>query len=118
MIIAVRPRYLRAFVHLRPVGRVEFGGFMDVTGTAQSLGPEVGVFVPQLRVARELVEHLRPLAVPLRVFFLGEYLFGHVARTDDGAWHDAGDLFAWPGEAEDVPGQDADAFPGLLQRTR
>ena len=85
---------------------------------AQFVGAEVGVLVPQFLVLRHLVEHLAAFAVPFGVLRLVEDLFGHVARSNHRAGHDAGDLLPRPCESEDVARQHTHTLPGLLDRPR
>ena len=110
------PRHDSARIHFHLVFPVELGRLGERAFLAELVGAKVGVAVPQLLVPRHLVEHLAPLAVPLGVLRLVEYLLGHVSWADHRAGHDAGYLPARPGKAEYVPGEDADALARLLER--
>ena len=100
------------------MGDVEVGRRLEVAVRAERLGADVGVLLPELHVLRHLVEHLRPLAVPVGMRLPVEDGVGHVAGADDGAGHDAGYLLPRSGETEDVPGKHPDALPRLLQTSR
>ncbi|KKL53193.1 hypothetical protein LCGC14_2277880, partial [marine sediment metagenome] len=94
------PCGLRAGVHLVPVFAVELRGLSAAAFTAEALGPDSGVLIPQVGVGRKGVQHLRPLALPLWVLLAVEEAVGHVAGADDGAGHEPSDLDARPGQAQ------------------
>ena len=80
---------------------------------SQSLGANLGVALPEGFVRRKRIDHSRSLAVPFGMLVAIENVVGHVAGANDGAGHDAGDLFAWAGESEHRAGEDGFAVCAL-----
>ena len=107
-----RPR-----VHLLAMLPVELGGLGQPALGPQAFGADLGILGPECFVGREGIDHLGPLALPLRVLVAVEDAVGHVVGADHRAGHDAGDLLARAGQAQHGAGQDA--FPrGALRELR
>jgi hypothetical protein len=118
MVEPLRPGNNGSLIHRFPVGAVELGGFIARVAQTQALRANFGVPLPELLIGGERVDHPGPLAVPLRVLVAVQDVVGHVAGADDRAGHDARDLVARTGQAEDGAGQDALARGTLRERPR
>jgi hypothetical protein len=89
LVVAFRPRHDGTFVHQFPVLLVEGCGFGQPLFLPQTLCSDLSILLPQLLVGRERIDHLRPLALPLRMLVAVQNPVGHILRSDDRAGHDA-----------------------------
>src|SRR5262249_46954158 len=92
VMVAMLPGNDRTLIELGAMQLVELRRLANVPELAQRLPPHLGVPRPELLIARELVHHLRPFAVPFRVLLTVEGVVRHVSRTDHGARHDRRDF--------------------------
>ncbi len=117
-VVALRPGDNGAGVHGLAMLAVELRGFTAVAVVAEAVGPDLGVLLPEFFIGREGIDQLRPLTLPGGVFVAVENLIGHVAGSNHGAWHDAGDLLARPGEIQDRAVERVHPGPGLRVAAR
>ncbi len=64
---------------------------MNAIPPVQTLSPNLRVLFPELVVGGEGIDHLGPLAVPIRVFVSIQDRIRHIARLDNRAGHNSRD---------------------------